>query len=713
MLKTIKYLIISAIGALMLFSCSHEVSYLEERGEGLLRFNFDYDLDAELVTKAENSSLVFKIDIVDMKKDVIVKHWEDHRDIENGQTTLRAGQYKVVATCGSDVAAAFDAPYYYGEDVIDVVVGQEATANIVCTLANVKVTVSVSDSVKLCFKKFPITISNLQPGGDLIFEGTTLSNVGYFHSTGTLMWTIVLTNTDGSQVEQPLSAYVDNVKPRQHYHFHFDVRDDGQTGQGAMSIRVTIDGTLVDQEHNVDISLNKDPMPKVNEANGMDIDKTINIPQGVGVTGLFNVTSVAGVEKAILTHNSDAILALGIPKSIDLLNTYALEYQAQGLTWTEGLAVGSNGFSIDFRTLFSEKLALGTYTFKINILDKQAQYVTANIVVKVIPNTEVTTVSVDAWGKFAYVYAQYNTETQPDGLGLQYKKTSDPAWIDFTGELKIEGTAYSAKITGLTPRTGYQFRAVTAAEQKDENIIEATTEGADQLPNFSFDSWCRASGNSRGKNILYPNADKEANYFWDSGNEGADMGSETPTSEETSHVIAGSAVKMETKKVLGLVMAGGNIYSGSFGKTIGTSGAEVNFGRPYDCRPLALEGYYDYAPKTINMTQSPWNDLKGQNDIGKIFVVLADWSGPFIVNNVSSSLNLFSPDDPGVIAYGELEDQVGTNGEYKKFRIDLEYRDNRKPSYVIVVACSSKYADYFTGGEGSTMYIDEFNFIFE
>ena len=57
---------------------------------------------------------------------------------------------------------------------------------------------------------------------------------------------------------------------------------------------------------------------------------------------------------------------------------------------------------------------------------------------------------------------------------------------------------------------------------------------------------------------------------------------------------------------------------------------------------------------------------------------------------------------------------MGTGGEYKEFTIELEYRDTeRKPTYVLIVATASKYADYFTGGNGSTLYIDEFEFLFE
>ncbi len=709
MMKTFKYLILIALSALMLASCSHELDYLEARGEGLLRFNFDYDLEAEMITKAEESDLVFEVYVLKLKEGeepVIVKHWPDHRIMTS--TTLRAGRYEIRAVCGQDKEAAFDSPYYYGSTIIDVVVGEEVNATVLCQLANVKATVAVSENVETNYSDYSIQISNEAPNGELDYTSTDgIGREGYFRCTGTLKWTITLTNTDGTKFD-PIFGYIDDVKPRHHYHLTFDVNGEGDPDQGGVSLRVTLDGTLVDHEHDVNISLNKDPMPTITGRNISDLTQTIFAPQGVGNVGLFTITSVAGVERVTLSHSSSAIEKLGVPRLVNILEVQSQHYKEQGLVWTDGATVGSVAIDIDMREMLASKLDLGTYEFQINVLDVQAQYISIPLTIKVIPNTEVSTQNVNAWAKFAYVYGQYNTETEPVGMGFQYKKASDASWIDFTGELTKEGTYYSAKITGLTPSTEYQFRAITAAEQKDENIVAVTTEAADQLPNFSFDNWYKD-----GKN-WYAAADN-ASIFWDSGNQGANTLSEkNPTSPEESKVISGKAVRMRTESVVG-VMAGGNIYSGSFGKTIGAKGAQVNFGRPYTCRPLALHGHYAYTPKAIDKVKSPWESLKGQMDIGKIFVVLADWNAPFLVDNSTSPRQLFSPDDPGVIAYGELEDNVGTpNGDYVEFTIPLEYRDyNRKPTYVIVVACASKYADYFTGAIGSEMYIDEFEFIFE
>ena len=99
-------------------------------------------------------------------------------------------------------------------------------------------------------------------------------------------------------------------------------------------------------------------------------------------------------------------------------------------------------------------------------------------------------------------------------------------------------------------------------------------------------------------------------------------------------------------------------------------------------------------------------------DIGKIYIALTDWQAPFAVNTNTGTF--FNPEDESVIAYGELEITEDSGGEYKEFTIDFDYRDlERRPTHVLVVATASRYADYFTGGEGSLLYIDEFEFLFE
>ena len=69
--------------------------------------------------------------------------------------------------------------------------------------------------------------------------------------------------------------------------------------------------------------------------------------------------------------------------------------------------------------------------------------------------------------------------------------------------------------------------------------------------------------------------------------------------------------------------------------------------------------------------------------------------------------------DPGIIALGQLNSS-NTDKEYVQFTLPIVYRDNsRIPTHIVLAAASSRYGDYFTGGVGSVLLIDEFEFVYD
>ena len=75
---------------------------------------------------------------------------------------------------------------------------------------------------------------------------------------------------------------------------------------------------------------------------------------------------------------------------------------------------------------------------------------------------------------------------------------------------------------------------------------------------------------------------------------------------------------------------------------------------------------------------------------------------------------LFSKDKPNVIAYGERIFTEATAGDGMiEFEIPIEYyKTDIKPSNIIVVASASRYGDYYTGGQSSTMWLDDLQLVY-
>lgn len=314
--------------------------------------------------------------------------------------------------------------------------------------------------------------------------------------------------------------------------------------------------------------------------------------------------------------------------------------------------------------------------------------------------SSVTTVGADAWTNVAWLYG--SAEAGKDN-GFEYRLADSQDWIKVPADwLTHDGGSFTGRLIHLMAESTYVARAYSDSEYGTE--VEFTTGSAPQLPNGSMDNWWLD-----GK-IWCPWGEGQTPY-WGTGNKGATTlgpSNSVPTDETSSGT--GQAAMLETKFVgIGMLgkLAAGNLFTGDYIKTDGTNGI-LSFGRPFTDRPTRLTGYFKYHSAPISSTTEGFTDLKDRPDSCIIWCAL--WAGdqPFEIRTNPKNRQLFDPTLPDVVAYGAMEVGYDVNA-YKEFDIPLVYTStSRKPRYIIVCCSASKYGDYFTGGNGSVLWVDNF-----
>ena len=318
----------------------------------------------------------------------------------------------------------------------------------------------------------------------------------------------------------------------------------------------------------------------------------------------------------------------------------------------------------------------------------------------------VNTDNVDAWSKVVWAYGSCPSDMKG---GFQYRKASDSNWIDVPASsvTQTQG-AFSACIPHLEPLTEYVIRAVSGTDYGNE--VKVTTEATADIPDGDFDQWWLKN------NKIWCPWNENGEQYWDTGNTGAaTLGNSNVKPTDHTPTGSGQAAELNTVFVgIGIIgkLAAGSIYTGSFQKVDGTNGI-LDFGRPWKLRPTKLRGYYQYKTAEINYTSTELADLKGCPDTCHIYVALTDWTAPYEIRTNPKNRQLFDSNSSSVIAYGELV-YSGTMNEYQPFEIELQYRSTSKvPTYLQITAAASKYGDFFTGGSGAVLYVDQFSFDFD
>ena len=324
--------------------------------------------------------------------------------------------------------------------------------------------------------------------------------------------------------------------------------------------------------------------------------------------------------------------------------------------------------------------------------------------------SNVQTATVDAWSQVAWAYG--NCLDTMKG-GFQYRSSDSEYWIDLDEkDITQSGGTFSGCISHLVPLTKYYVRAVgynSDGSMEPGNEVEVTMQATEILPDGTFDEWWL---NGR----IWCPWNEFGVQFWDTGNTGAaTLGQSNVQPSDDTPTGSGQSAKLETKFV-GIAgigkLAAGSIYTGKFAKVDGTNGI-LDFGRPWTVRPTKLRGYYKYTTAPINYASTEYKYLLDRPDSCHIYVAMTDWTEPYQIRTNPNNRHLFDASSPEVIAYGELIRGSNTDG-WQEFEIELNYRStSRVPRYIQITCAASKYGDFFTGGAGAVLYVDDFELLYD
>lgn len=284
---------------------------------------------------------------------------------------------------------------------------------------------------------------------------------------------------------------------------------------------------------------------------------------------------------------------------------------------------------------------------------------------------------------------------------IEYKEQSASDW-QTVSDVSVSSTKFTANITGLSASTTYSYRVSVDGVAGAEKTF--TTVAATPLENGSLENWYQD-----GK-VAIPNV--TGGDFWGTGNPGAANFLGANLTESTNESVSGLAAKLESKWAA-IKLGAGNLFTGDFSLD-GTHGI-LHFGRSFTSFPTALRLYYKYTSKAIDCIgdKSGLEGLQGRPDSCHIYIALSDKSEPYEIRTRPSTRQLFDKNDRNIIAYGEFISGQ-TTSSYQQITIPLDYRaTNRTPKYIVIVCAASKYGDYYTGGAGSTLFIDEMELVYE
>ncbi|MDE6199631.1 MAG: DUF4493 domain-containing protein [Muribaculaceae bacterium] len=713
-------------GLMLATACSDNHDYALD-GEGKLMLTASFSNDVKIASRATLEEELSSSTIVWISSSKgLVRKYEGLQNLPAEGIKLLGGNYVAEAWAGDSVSASFDAKYYKGRAPFTITSGT-TRVELPCRIANVVTSVDYADDLDGVLSDYTLTVGHGR--GSLDFVGKETRKGYFMMPTGSknLNWTLSGKLADGSVFTK--EGVIENVEPATEYIMHVTYTP-SSTDNGGAFIDIVIDETTIDSEDEILITVAPDI-----------VGTSFDIKQGItGQPGMFEkksvyITASAALKNVVLECPLFAEAIGGT--DIDLMTaeqSVCGALNAAGIDWIYAYNETDDisNLKINFNEDWLNTIPAGEYQVSISATDALGKKSTVSMPLNVTnAKAEAVDIADDAattWATSAMIYGRI-LDSSATGSRLEYRKAGDSQWT--AANTVTDGTSLSAEITGLTPGTVYEYRAVCDDFESAPKSI--TTESNLQLANASFEDWQIKSG--KNGNLIYAEGSE---MFWDSGNHGSATLSKQVTTPDGTYRHSGNYSAMLSSQRVTLFgigrFAAGNIFIGQYLKTDGTDGI-LGWGRPFASRPKALKGYVRYEPGTISYNDCDKKSLpekyqemeahKGQMDQGIIYIAILDDSNKMTASSADNGKEktwpivvetkkgqVFDVNRPNVIGHGQLIVEATQADGLIEFEIPIEYFRNDVKGANIAITCSaSRYGDYFCGGD-SKMWIDDFELVY-